>query len=294
MGSRSKPTRETIFQDAARRMRADFEEVRRNVPHPGVAGSEGEDIVREFLNGHLPGRFRATSGFIIDRNSEISSHEDVIVYDLLNCPVYRTSERGMIIPNDNVAALVEVKFVLTTGLLEDAIDKIHEARNLAKTRTQPERQDRPEQVETYGAVFGFECKLDNKVVIDRWHERLTQQNPLHRSCNMIVVLDRGIWVTVTRVPGFGVAPAMLDAVSLAAPAGTQVGITYLEHGDGTLDAMMRLLLAHLTFFRHRVDHPGFNFGDLGPSPVKWIGTYLAPGKLQYATAGGVVLPPISE
>lgn len=294
MTNGSNPTRETIFQDAARRMRAEFEDARRNVPHRGVAGGEGEAIVRNFLEKHLPGRYGVTSGFIIDRADRVSSHQDVIAYDALNCPVYRTSEQGMIIPNDNVAALFEVKFTLTTTLLEQAIDKIHEAKTLAKTRTPAERQDRPEQTDTYGVVFGFECNLNHDVVIDRWHGRLSPQNPLHRSCNMIVVLDRGIWTTVTQVPGLGVGPTLLDVVSLAAPVGTRLGITYLEYGDRTLDAMMRLLLAHLTFFRHRVDHPGFNFGEIGPSPIKWIGTYVDRGKLQYTTAGGVLLPPVSE
>lgn len=293
MAKKQKPTRETIFQDAGKRMRTEFEEVRRNVPHPGVAGGEGEGIVREFLSSHLPGRFRVTDGFIIDREDHVSSHEDAIVYDVLNCPVYRTSQHGMIIPNDNVAALFEVKFKLTT-LVEETIDKIHEAKNLVKTRTRPDRVDRPEQLETCGVVFAFECGLEYQVVIDRWHSRLTQQNPLHKSCYMVVVLDRGIWVTVTQVPGFGVAPAFIDAVSQAAPVGTRVGIAYFEYGDRTLDAMMRLLLSHLTFFRHRVDHPGFNFSALGPRPIKWMGTYVAQGKMQYSTVGGVVLPPVSE
>jgi hypothetical protein len=38
----------------------------------------------------------------------------------------------------------------------------------------------------------------------------------------------------------------------------------------TLDAMLRMLLSHLTFFRHRIDHPGFNFQEQGPLRVQWI------------------------
>lgn len=298
MGDRAgepRPTRESIFQDAARRMRAEFEDARHNVPHRGEAGGEGEAIVRQFLNSHLPGRFRATGGFIIDKTDQVSGHADVIVYDSLNCPVYRTSERGMIVPNDNVAAFVEVKFTLTTTLLDSAIDKIHEAKNLTKTAIPPNRKppDQPEQINTYGIVFGFQSELGRETVIDRWHGRLTDKNPLHNSCNMVVILDRGVWVTVVGIPGHGAAPATLEGIPPMTPPGTRLGIAYLEYGDRTLDAMMRLLLAHLTFFRHRVDHPGFNFAALGQMPVKWIGTVREEGKVEYTSLGGLVLPATS-
>ena len=289
-----KPTRESIFHDAARRMRAEFEDARNNVPHRGEAGAEGEAIVREFLNTHLPQRFRATSGFIIDKTDQISGHEDVIVYDALNCPVYRTSERGMIIPNDNVAVLAEVKFQLTTTTLDSAIDKIHEAKNLVKTPRARERdRSRPEIIETYGMIFAFECDLQYQTVIDRWHAKLTEVNPLHNTCSLIAVLDRGLWPTTAFYPGEGVAPVTLTGISPQIPRGAKVGIGYMEFGGRTLDAMMRLLLAHLTFFRHRVDHPGFAHADIGPALIKWIGEFVANGQVAYRTAAGVVLPPTS-
>jgi len=124
------------------------------VPHRGQAGGEGEAIVRHFLNDHLPGRYRATGGFIIDKRDGMSGHVDVIVYDALNCPVYRTSSEGMVVPNDNVAAVVEVKFQLTTTTLDEALDKIHEVKNLAKT---PLADAHPpgQIIGTQGVIFGI-------------------------------------------------------------------------------------------------------------------------------------------
>ena len=202
----NKPTRETIFQDAAKKMRVGFEDARNNVPHRGQAGAEGEDILITFLNDHLPSRFKATSGFIIDRQDTVSSHIDVIIYDAFNCPIYRTSERGMIIPNDNVACVFEVKYSLTTTLLSQALKKIHEVKNLLKTPlievTMP-----MEQVETYGAIFAFECNLSYETVLKKWSEELTDMNPIFKSCSIITVLDRGNFTTVMDVPGYGAAPA---------------------------------------------------------------------------------------
>jgi len=274
------PTRESIFRDAARRMRVDFEEVRNSVPHRGEAGGEGEKIIRDFLDSHLPGRFRTTSGFIIDGKDHVSSHFDIILYDHLNCPVYRTSERGSIIPNDNVASVFEVKFQLTTTLLRSAIKKIHEAKNLAKTPIDPNDHVFGEQVATYGVIFTFESELSYQTVIDLWHAELGEANPLHNSCNLIVMLDRGVFTTCIHVPGYQNGVVNFQGVS-EAPVGTEVGLAYLECGERTLDAMLRILLVHLTPFRHRIDHPGFNFAELPPSPSKWFGRYIEPKLIQY-------------
>lgn len=275
----NKTTRESIFRDAARRMRADFEDVRNNVPHKGEAGGEGEEIVRQFLNAHLPNRYKATNGFVIDKDDNVSGHIDVIIYDALNCPAYRTSEKGMIIPNDNVTAVFEVKFTLTTTTLKSALEKIHELKNLTKT---PLLHDHTqgEQIATYGVIFTFESNIKYETVFDYWHICLDIKNPLHNSCSMIVVLDQGLFVTCMDIPGHGGAPADIQGIS-PSPVGTRIGITYLEYKELTLDTMMRLLLAHLTFFRHRIDHPGFNFRSIGSVPTKWIGEYTADKEIYY-------------
>lgn len=263
------PTRDSIFRDAARRMRLDFEDARNNTPHRGEAGGEGEAIVRNFLNDHLPARFRATSGFIIDKEDHISGHTDVIVYDAFNCPVYRTGERNMIIPNDNVAAVVEVKFQLTSTLLDSALDKIHEATNLVKT-PHLEVHQQGELINTFGIIFAFECKLSFETVFRHWRAKLSDQQPLNKSCSLIVVADKGIYVAAVAIPGRGPAPIIYQGDGPGFPAGTKIGIAFMEFGESTLDTMMSILLPHLMVFRHRIDHPGFKFQEAGPSLVEWV------------------------
>ncbi len=58
-------------------------------PHYGERGTESEIILQKFLNEHLPKRFSADTGLIIDDNNKISSQIDVIIYDSLNSPVYQ-------------------------------------------------------------------------------------------------------------------------------------------------------------------------------------------------------------
>ena len=61
-----------LISQAAKKLRDDFEYIRANTPHSGEKGGETEDKVREFLNGHLPKRFHATKGFVIDVDNQMS------------------------------------------------------------------------------------------------------------------------------------------------------------------------------------------------------------------------------
>jgi hypothetical protein len=69
------------------------------------------------LAGHLPERFGAGSGFIIDHNDAVSKQNDVIVYDAHKCPVYRASNDAAIIPSEYVAVVIDVKALLNEDKL---------------------------------------------------------------------------------------------------------------------------------------------------------------------------------
>jgi hypothetical protein len=128
----SKVSRQTIFAQAARKLRQDFDELS-VVPHNGLKGNEAEKLVKVFLKEHLPKRFSVGSGFIIDRSDNVSKQTDVIIYDALNCPVYRASEDAAIFPSDNVAAVVEVKSCLDKKQLILSFENILATKQLAKT-----------------------------------------------------------------------------------------------------------------------------------------------------------------
>ena len=264
-----KPTRKTIFEEASRLMRAQFEDARKNVPHKGRAGGEGEMILNNFLNDHLPSRFKAASGFIIDKKDNITGHLDSIIYDAHNCPIYRVSKSDLIIPSDNAVSVFEVKFDLTTTLLRSALGKISETKKLVIT---PERESlgKLETTKAYGVIFAFETKLKTEKIIDVWEKYLADNDDISKSASMIVIPDIGIVVPCVDLPGEKIAPIQLEGLPLAAPIGTKLGIGFLGYKNDTLDFMMRLLLSHLTFFRNRIDNPGFDFNLLENHPIKWV------------------------
>ena len=90
------------------RPRAEFEEIKRSNPHYAERGAEAEVILRDFLNDHLPKRFAADTGLVVDDEGGISRQCDVLVYDASNSPIYRRGKRVLILPSDNVAAILEV------------------------------------------------------------------------------------------------------------------------------------------------------------------------------------------
>jgi hypothetical protein len=113
-------------------MRAELEEIRRSTLHPGGKGLEVEEVLRKFLNAHLPRRYSACSGMMIDVENHMSKQTDVMVYDALSSPEYRASEQLQIVPADAVASVIEVKSCLTKTELKDGFEKIASCTGLVK------------------------------------------------------------------------------------------------------------------------------------------------------------------
>ena len=118
------PTIASLFADAAKVLRAELEFIRQSNPHPGEKGAEVEEILKKFLNNHLPQRFRASSGIVLDEGNRLSWQTDIIVYDALASAVYRAADRLQIVSASVTAAVVEVKSALTKEELADAYVKI--------------------------------------------------------------------------------------------------------------------------------------------------------------------------
>jgi hypothetical protein len=183
-----------LFNDAAKKLRAEFEFIRTTNPHPGEKGAEAEKVVQDFLNHHLPQRFRATSGIIIDKANGLSPQTDVIIYDALTSPVYRYSEDMLMLPLDMVAAVMEVKSRLNKQDLEDGYKKIAACKRLKKTPISAGDQQATgsalRSVATYGVIFGFSS--DTSLATLAQHvENLNGEYEPSAWPDLIVLLDSG-------------------------------------------------------------------------------------------------------
>lgn len=245
-----------LFEAAGRQLKQDFERIRETNPHSGEKGSELEDVLRRFLNQHLPQRFRATSGILIDSENNRSRQTDVIIYDALSSPVYRASERLQILPAHTTAAVIEVKSTLNEASLRDGYKKIHSCKSLRPEPMRPvDRSATSTSLDAtglLGIVFGFSSELTLTSLAERAVELNKEYDSDHWP-DLIVALDRGIVAYAMMPPGPNMpasrlgarAPAANDA--LGAPP-FYVPMLVQELGDSTLNHFFLSLLAQLTFW----------------------------------------------
>jgi hypothetical protein len=262
----SKVSRHTIFTQAAHKLRQDFKELS-IIPHSGLKGSQAEILVKTFLRDHLPRRFDVGSGFIIDRFDNVSKQTDVIIYDALNCPVYRASEDAAIFPSDNVAAVVEVKSRLDKEQLISSFENILATKQLAKTT--------PEvpffiTSQTIGCLFAFESAITLDKISEHYTD-LVKKYGIGHHIDIILVLDKGTITMWSKPQSFKVWGRYFhEGINKELSEGLHLALATEELGTDSLDAFLRYLLTHLTFFRGLVDHPGFDWS----SNSSFVGTKL--------------------
>ena len=251
-----------LFAEAAKLLRGEFEHIRSTNPHSVEKGEEIEIILKQFLNQHLPQRFRAGSGIIIDNENKISKQTDVIIYDALSSPVYRFAEKTLIIPVDSVASVVEVKSRLNKNEIKDSFEKIVSCKELKKR--QFSRMDQKPTgssavtIGTYGIIFGFDSDTSLETLADNLIE-LNKEYESKLWSDMIVVLDKGVINYGISYPGENYV-----AGDFALPAGENfpappIYVQLIIHKDDefSLNRFFCNLLSHLTFYPRRPTTPPF-------------------------------------
>jgi len=248
-------TRQHIFSQAAKKLRQDFDELS-SVPHAGLKGQEAEDIVRRFLKGHLPKRFDVGSGFVIDPTDNISKQTDVIIYDAINCPVYRASDTAAIIPSDNVASVIEVKSRLDKDARREAFANISEMKGLSKTK--PPNMPFLVTTQTLCCLFAFSTPLTMEKLSEHYVE-FTKSYGVGRHIDLIVVLDKGIINLAGKISTYPWAPLILEGFGGKAGEGAHIAAALIKTAEDSLDMFLRFLLGQLIHFRGIVGHPGFQW-----------------------------------
>jgi hypothetical protein len=156
--------------------------------------------VRRFLREHLPKRFDVGSGFVIDSLDNISKQTDVIIYDALNCPVYRASDVAAIIPSDNVAAIVEVKSRLDKETMRQAFENIRAVKSLVKAKLPNTPLPFVVTTQTFGALFAFSSPLTSEKLLEHYAD-LVDSYELDGHIDVVFVLDKWLSSIFVKMPG---------------------------------------------------------------------------------------------
>ena len=267
-----------LISKAAKKLRDDFEHVRDTISHSGEKGGETEDKVRDFLNGHLPKRFHATKGFVIDVDNQMSDHQDVIIYDQQSSPVYKYDGANQIVSADAVAAIMEVKAVLNKGQLAEAFAKIEEVKRLRKRPISGMDQKATESTLTTTGTLGIILGFGSDISLTKLAEHCVELNEKYETAHrpdMIVLLDAGVINYTVQFVGtrnMGDLAVAADDEFVIPPC--YVFLVAREDGAFSLNRLFTHLLSHLALYPRRPSIPPFSVLLEGTSSiVHGLGTY---------------------
>jgi len=260
-----------LISQAAKKLREDFEHIRATISHSGEKGGETEDKVREFLNGHLPKRFHATKGFVIDADNQMSDHQDVIIYDEQSSPVYKYDGANQIVSADAVAAIMEVKAVLNKSQLTEAFAKIEEVKRLKKRPISGMDQKATESTLTTTGTLGIILGFGSDVSLEKLAEHCAELNEKYETAHrpdIIVLLDVGVINYTAQFIGMrtmGDLAVAADDEFVIPPC--YVHLVAREDGAFSLNRLFTHLLSHLALYPRRPSIPPFSVLLEGTSSI---------------------------
>lgn len=92
--------------------------------HPGEFGRYRESICKDFFKFIIPTRLEIGQGFLINTFGDVSHQCDVVIYDPKSTPLLESSERQFFYPVETVAAVGEIKSILSKSQFKETINKL--------------------------------------------------------------------------------------------------------------------------------------------------------------------------
>ena len=255
------------LEDVAKEMRGKSAAIRRDFKrHHPSAGTNREDVVKQFLIHHLPRRFGVSTGLIFSLDDMFSSQADLVVVDSQNNAPLHPQSPNELWPVEAVYALLEVKTHLSPTDLRDAILKGQRFKELARHFCNTGSNQRIK--ESLFVIWGFESP-DPRTLKDNLVETL-QDIPHDEQPDLIVVPDRlvakaGSYLELTKLG----QPNSPHRRQLESRHGTDLSF-YLPDPVEVYDLETNSLLAWYVWFDSWLRQAGPRFAD----PVK----YLPPNK----------------
>ncbi|MDH2431445.1 hypothetical protein QCD60_02590 [Pokkaliibacter sp. MBI-7] len=121
------------FKAEAGSLNAKIQYARKSITHDGIMGAINEQHFIDFLKRHLPQRYSADSGIIIDSNGKTSDQIDIVIYDNYYTPTFFSQMIHRFIPAEAVYGVIEVKPCINAKTLKAAGEKAKSVRALERT-----------------------------------------------------------------------------------------------------------------------------------------------------------------
>lgn len=104
-----------------------------SVPHPTMQGDIREADWVRMLRDHLPQRYCASTGIVVDCEQQTSDQIDIIIHDRQYSPLLFKKDKRLFVPAESVYAVFEVKPHIDSRSLRYAAAKAESVRRLRRT-----------------------------------------------------------------------------------------------------------------------------------------------------------------
>jgi hypothetical protein len=180
--------------------REELARARAQFKHKGNRGTGGEEAVRTLLRSHLPRRLDIGRGEVIDTYGGRSAETDVIICNEDQPFTYARESPGLYLI-EGVAAVGEVKAVLTTAFLRQAVEKSVRFKELRPTGTNIMGMVGPRDPNAFGEnppafLFAYSSRMPLETIISTLKEQQSVHEPSQRMLEGVFCLDRGAAIDI--------------------------------------------------------------------------------------------------
>lgn len=153
--------------------------------HRPSSGQNKEKLVFELLEKSLPSRFIVDSGLVVDSEGGHSHETDLLIADGLNDFSFFSKTSKSIWFVESVYAAIEIKSMLDTVALDDALEK---CRCFKKLKRKFDESTKPKITDSLFVIWGFDCG-SNESLKENVSKKISNI-PKNEQPDMIVVSNR--------------------------------------------------------------------------------------------------------
>jgi hypothetical protein len=135
------------------------------IPNPTDVGGHLEGMISQLFKSYLPGKYGVNSGYILNKDLDVTKQQDLIIYDWIEGTNFSATEQYSVFPVESVYAAVEVKSTLSHKTLEDSSSNAKTVKQLRGVKFLIDRKTRDivNAIEygqpVYTALVAFEADI---------------------------------------------------------------------------------------------------------------------------------------
>lgn len=192
------------LEGLAKKIEIDVKNISTLIDHPGEKGKNNEVILENFVRRILPSKYEISTGFITDKNGNLSKQIDLFIFNHLEFPDILKHEVLSLFPVDWTHAVFEVKTkIWTKDDIENAVANVRSVKELKYDEhgfqfVEPKAKNDGTITRGYqttpplGCIVAFSSKLKFEKIIEVAKENFGKIEDKKLHPDIIIVLGEGL------------------------------------------------------------------------------------------------------